>query len=84
MTDNLFTETNYVCSFETNAIIFESLKLVSFGMCALLCNQNRKCFSFQYNKESQKWKTSIWNIYDVQNCDSINNNYGTVYLKGMK
>ena len=53
-------------------------------MCAFLCNQNRKCFSFQHNKQNQQCKTSTWNIYDVQNCDSVDNNFEAVYLKGMK
>ena len=49
-TGNFFTKTGYVCNFD-NSVILQSTAVL-FGLCALSCLEDNRCFSFQHNKLS--------------------------------
>ena len=77
----LFTKTGYVCKFDNNAIIFQSTNYL-FGLCALSCLEDNRCFSFQHNKQTGQCYTTTWNIYGVQTCAKVSDDNEAVYIKG--
>ena len=79
-TGNFFTKTGYVCNFD-NSVILQSTAVL-FGLCALSCLEDNRCFSFQHNKQTQQCYTTTWNIYGVQTCASASSDDEAVYLKG--
>ena len=77
----LFTKTAYICNFENSAAILQSINVL-FGFCTLSCEEDKRCFSFQYNKQTQQWYTSTWNIYGNETCAKSTDDNEAVYLKG--
>ena len=80
-TGTFFTKTGYVCNFDNSAIILQSTEVL-FGLCALSCLEDHRCFSFQHNKQTQQCYTTTWNIYGIQTCASATNDNEIAYLKG--
>ena len=76
-----FTKTGYVCNFDNSAIILQSTDVL-FGLCALSCLEDNRCFSFQHNKQTQQCYTTTWNIYGIQTCARATNDNEIAYLKG--
>ena len=80
-TGTFFKKTGYVCNFDNSAIILQSTDVL-FGLCALSCIKDKRCFSFQHNKRTQQCYISTWNIYGVQTCARASSDDEAVYLKG--
>ena len=81
--ENLFVKTNFVCDLDDNSGIIERSGKTSFGLCALLCQQDARCFSFQYNYLTQHCCTMTLNRNGVRASINNTNEQEAVYLKGM-
>ena len=79
--EQLFTKTEYICNFDSEAILREISQVLSLDVCALLCGRDPECFSFQYNEAIQHCKTTKWTMHRVKNCEKTNSSQA-VYVKG--
>ena len=80
-TGTFFKKTGYICNFDNSAIILQSTDVL-FVLCASLCIEDNRCFSFQHKKRTQQCCISTWNIYGVQTCVRASIDGEVVYLKG--
>ena len=79
--DGLFAVTKYVCTFDPSVVLFERTGVIE-GRCALLCQLDNRCFSFQYNKQSKHCYTTTWNVYGIETCNIASNDNEVAYIKG--
>ena len=77
----IFRRMEYTCSFEAGVVILQGFGITAVE-CGRSCSKDSRCYSFQYDKQSQYCTTTTQILHDIQTCHKATDDNEVVYVKG--